>query len=263
MKNIHVLPTDKPSRLCLDSKDKLWFAPNSGYTIADGKQNIYITNDEEIKEGDNVILKSGRLTKAEISQGVLGFKTIDGVAFLYFQEGDKKVILTTDQDLIKDGVQAIDDEFLDWFVKNPSCEYVEIREEEVFVGFIDGNGKKPIYDDEYKIIIPKEEPKQSVQEYEQQGLEKYSYELKQETVEEASDRIRKELIHAPIGIIPNFNDGFEQGVKWQQEQDKNKFSEEDLISFAHFYFKEEFNSTMQTSKSTNEVLQEWKEFKKK
>ncbi len=43
-------------------------------------------------------------------------------------------------------------------------------------------------------------------------------EPKQETLEEASERIRKELIHAPVGIIPNFNDGFEQGAKWQQEQ---------------------------------------------
>jgi hypothetical protein len=34
----------------------------------------------------------------------------------------RKVVLTTDQKLIKDGVQAIDDEFLDWLVKNPSCE---------------------------------------------------------------------------------------------------------------------------------------------
>ena len=52
--------------------------------------------------------------------------------------------------------------------------------------------------------------------------------MKQEKLEEASERIRKELIHAPVGIIPNFNDGFEQGVKWEQQQDKTKFSEEDL-----------------------------------
>jgi hypothetical protein len=51
--------------------------------------------------------------------------------------------------------------------------------------------------------------------------------------------------------------GFEKGVKWKEEQDKNKFSEEDMISFAHFYFQEEFNSTMQNSKSTDEILQEW------
>ena len=51
---------------------------------------------------------------------------------LYFVNGTKakreeckKIILTTDKELIKDGVQAIDDDFLEWFVKNPSCEEVE------------------------------------------------------------------------------------------------------------------------------------------
>jgi hypothetical protein len=38
-----------------------------------------------------------------------------------------KVILTTNDLLIKDGVQAIDDEFLEWFVKNPSCEEVDVN----------------------------------------------------------------------------------------------------------------------------------------
>ena len=38
----------------------------------------------------------------------------------------KKIILTDNQDLINDGVQPIPDEFLEWFVKNPSCESVEI-----------------------------------------------------------------------------------------------------------------------------------------
>jgi len=41
------------------------------------------------------------------------------------------------------------------------------------------------------------------------------------------------------------------------------YSEKDLISFAHFYFKEEFNSTMQTSKSTDEIFKEWFEQNKK
>jgi len=54
---------------------------------------------------------------------------------------------------------------------------------------------------------------------------------------------------------------FIEGAKWQA---KKMYSEKDLISFAHFYFKEEFNSTMQTSKSTDEILQEWfVQFKKK
>jgi hypothetical protein len=56
-------------------------------------------------------------------------------------------------------------------------------------------------------------------------------------------------------------DNWIAGAKWQQER---SYSEEDLISFAHFYFKEEFNSTMQTSKSTDEILQDWfEQFKKK
>ena len=59
------------------------------------------------------------------------------------------VILTTNNLLIKDGVQAIDDEFLQWFVKNPSCEEVDTRRVANGVA-----NHKLTY--EYKIIIPKE-----------------------------------------------------------------------------------------------------------
>jgi hypothetical protein len=59
----------------------------------------------------------------------------------------------------------------------------------------------------------------------------------------------------------DFKDGVFEGAKWMQER---MYSEEDMISFAHFYFREEFNSTMQNSnKSTDEILQEWfEQFKK-
>lgn len=50
-----------------------------------------------------------------------------GNFYLKTEFGYKKIILTTDQDLIKDGVQAIDDEFLEWFVANPSCKFVEVQ----------------------------------------------------------------------------------------------------------------------------------------
>ena len=52
-----------------------------------------------------------------------------------------------------------------------------------------------------------------------------------------------------------------KGAKYVEER---MYSEEDLISFAHFYFKEEFNSSMQTSKSTKDIFTEWfEQFKKK
>jgi hypothetical protein len=62
----------------------------------------------------------------------------------------------------------------------------------------------------------------------------------------------------------NYNryyDDFIDGAKWQQER---MYSEEDMIDFAHFYFTEEFNSSMQTSKSTKDIFNEWfEQFKKK
>ena len=207
MKNLYLIPTDKPSRLHLG---------NSGLILCDlifnsgtiNSQNIYITNDEEIKDGEYGLSKLN-----EVVRFGKKFNTL-----LY-----KKIILTTDQDLIKDGVQAIDDSFLEWFVKNPSCEEVET----VFAcrGF---NGTIPnlIPIGEYKIIIPKEEVKQ-------------------------------------IKCYCGHTDYCDCSPLEEPKQER-MYSEEDLISFAHFYFKEEFNSTMQTSKSTDEILQEWfEQFKKK
>jgi hypothetical protein len=154
-----------------------------------GKE-LVITNDEEIKKGDWVYC----IIDNDID--------IANDRTNYHRDEFQKIILTTDQDLIKDDVQAIEDEFLDWFVKNPSCEGVEvIKIEDELISpknpkirfnalqdppsFISAESlNNMILTYKYKIIIPKDEPKQTVQEYEQQGLQKHSYELepKQETL---------------------------------------------------------------------------------
>jgi hypothetical protein len=77
-------------------------------------QNIYITSDEEIKEGDWVL-----------NQKSCEVYIITNINELVSYE--KKIILTTDQDLIKDGVQIVKGVGIESF----------------------NNG--------YKIIIPKEE----------------------------------------------------------------------------------------------------------
>ena len=61
MKNIHILSTDKPSRL-LKFANKLIF---DNETEVKDKRNqfIYITNDEEIKEGDWVIFNELEIVK--------------------------------------------------------------------------------------------------------------------------------------------------------------------------------------------------------
>lgn len=75
--------------------------------------------------------------------------------YLKTEVGYKKIILTTNKLLIKDGIQAINDDFLEWFVKNPSCEEVEVIQEQYTQNY-----HKDIWFNRYKIIIPKEEPKQ-------------------------------------------------------------------------------------------------------
>ena len=49
-KNIHILPTDKPSRLQLTQEGVYYLLDNIGFYGTSKPQHIYITNDEEIKE---------------------------------------------------------------------------------------------------------------------------------------------------------------------------------------------------------------------
>ncbi len=147
-KNLWVLPTENSSRLYLGDNGNFVFgmlktsikSRNDDFT----NQNIYITNDEEIKKGDWVTNGKKYAIKCYLDWFVDFFKT-DRHIFPY-----KKIILTTSEDLIKDGVQAIDDSFLEWFVKNPSCEEVEI------INTFDYIKKDYVSHSGYKIQITKE-----------------------------------------------------------------------------------------------------------
>jgi len=128
MKNIHILPTDKPSRVFVTKDEGLGFDNQmlENTELDCQNQHIYITSDEEIKERDWYLDKFNQKWKLEDkkliafdSQGIKRFST-DNI----LGHECKKIILTTDQDLIKDGVREIDNEFLEWFVNNPSCESV-------------------------------------------------------------------------------------------------------------------------------------------
>ena len=102
-------------------------ASNNGFK----PQHIYITSDEEIKKDEYYLGDDNHIYNLVTSVNNNG----------------KKIILTTNQDLIYDGVQEIDDEFLEWFVKNPSCEFIHAYNDRV-VGY---------EYDHYTIIIPQDE----------------------------------------------------------------------------------------------------------
>jgi hypothetical protein len=221
MKNIHLIPTDnKPSRLYFNVNDKEFqiCEIEKPSTILKPNRHIYITSDEEIKEGDWVLNSWNeihQITKNDKSKS--------------YKKTCKKIILTTDQDLIKDGVQSIDDEFLEWFVENPSCEEVDV---------VDDWNSPRIDAYEYKIIIPKEEHKQD------KIMERFIANAKQETLEEAAEKLQKDKYGIFISkdadvkgqlVIDTakaaFLSGMIEGAKWQQER---SYSEEEVLGFGKF-----------------------------
>jgi hypothetical protein len=231
MKNIHILPTSKPSRLFKFANElHLDTIPKDYYK----KYNIYITSNEEIKEEDwfyNIIsLKPEPFKACENGNGYVNCNK-----YSHNRIDCKKIILTTDQDLIKNGVQAIDDEFLEWFVKNPSCERVELTDSKTVKKHIwDGtNDGEIIWEKE--IIIPQEEPKQEM------PIINGSYGCiietnKQETLEEAAEKefplVDTEWCRTGAAEEENLHllghrKSFISGAKWQQEQDKVLY--DDLI----------------------------------
>lgn len=228
---------------------------------------IYITSDEKPKRDDWAVYRDNQV-----------YKCVEDIVGDEF----KKVILSNDKWLIKFGVPAIDAEFVDWFFDNPNCEYVEVTNEKIMIGWepdysyedIGISGSKEVYQDFYKISIPKDEHKQSYeyvgeckgnnnngcfldscghdcgcfvrkpkqettleeskQEFPKLGTKEFNDlasvyfggKPKQETLEQAARKYsenRETKLEENLSFIDFIN-----GAKWQQEQDKNKYSEKEV-----------------------------------
>jgi hypothetical protein len=138
-KNIWLLPTNEPSRFSLNSSGK-YHLTNQLYTNSPNftNQNIYITSDEEIRRDD--------LCMDTITKWIFRATRQIKEKHNFYQ----KIVLADDPKLIKDSIQAIPDEFLEWFVKNPSCERVEVEKSTLL-----NTSRTYLGVDKYKIIIPK------------------------------------------------------------------------------------------------------------
>jgi hypothetical protein len=234
MKNIHVLPTEKPSKIhIVEGWDKLHLTQKElNQSEGSINQNISITSDEEIKEGDWVIaLDTNIVFKCNKYEAEKPIKQFKGIY--------RKIILTTDQNLIKNGVQAIPDKFLEWFVKNPSCEFVKIEKNCNYGKCICYMGICKEYQKSYEIIIPREESKcfydtpKFCENSECRVLNKCRGEFvstKQETIEDAIEKIygvgydglsSEERVMRACNIA-----GFFDGAKWQAEK---MYSEEEVL----------------------------------
>jgi hypothetical protein len=157
MKNVYLLPTDKPSRIgYLTKKGKevfnhlVLFDRMMPIILDSENQHIYITSDEEITgfEHNIWVIKGERIFLWQNTMALVS------------DNKPRKTILTTDPDLIECGIQSIGDEFLEWFVKNSNCEWVE-----VLYDYFQVDQNNPVLRGstslvkQHKIIIPQEEPK--------------------------------------------------------------------------------------------------------
>ena len=196
MKNIHLLPTPNSSRLVKNSNENTLKLCIQTLPLDEElgciPQHIYITSDENLKSGDWALNIEENTIFKPSNDEIYDIKNSEAKYYEYC----KKIILTTDQDLIADGVQAIDDEFLEWFVKNPSCEEVKIED------------YGTLYNFRYLILIPQEEPKQDP------------------TLEEvAAKHFNQEIFVEGVTIQYALQEAFITGAKWQQEK---MYSEEDM-----------------------------------
>ncbi len=183
---------------------------------------------------------------------------------------NKKIIITTDPDLIKDGVQEIEDDddddikFLEWLIKNPTCDFIEtilwISDEDDIDEYYDSPDEYPSY---YEIIIPKEET------YIEKGLD-YMVDLgeskQEETIEEAAERLYPTTIDSFTDNGLDLSESerliFTNGAKWQQEQDKNKYSYKEVLTILHNY-RNHFELYRNLQVLPNMFFEWFEQFKKK
>jgi hypothetical protein len=237
MKNLFVIPTMGMSTLYKrDDLGTYHIGPFDLCLTGDllrTNQYVYVTNDEDINENDYIITKDGRLVQ---------------VSYLLSEDliGGTKVVMTNDLELIESGIQQIGDLFFRWFVKNPSCEVVSIYKNG---GHYDGAMEFYI-DVFYGITIPKEERKKNWSESDERVRIKEEKKLR-----EAFDKIYDSIDFREFDFA-----SFKLGVKWEQEQNKKKYSEEEVLILLHerdvhnMHYPSTFNKGWKTPKEWLELI---------
>lgn len=113
MKNLHLLESKQPCRLHYYSHMHDLGLSKEPLQWKQGR-NIYITINQEIQEGVDQWYLDKVLNEPYNSGGA------------QYASKQDIIVLTTDIDLIKDGVGEISNKFLNWFIKHPTCELVGV-----------------------------------------------------------------------------------------------------------------------------------------
>jgi hypothetical protein len=205
-KNIHVIPTTPND----ETGGGIWIKETRDWC------NLYITSGEEVKEKDWVLCSNGNIKKVTKSNS-------DD----RFIENWQKIILTTDQGLIKDGIQAIDDEFLEWFVNHPEFENVDVERDSREIG--NHLGSVSIQYGDYEITIPTDKIVPEI-------IEKYKAE-------------NKVLIQTIKDMADIYHDSKQERM----------YSEEDMIQFAEWLHRNSLYQSIYPFEKS--IIKTWKESK--
>lgn len=125
MKNLFLIPTPAETRIAVKSDGTL-FLTNHSYPNSPNfaNHNIYITNDEDIENKGYAIYENKVVQIIGQDRYEYRIQAKDTLGYTPIKTC-KKIIMTSDPELIKKGVQPIPDEFLEWLVLNPTCEFVK------------------------------------------------------------------------------------------------------------------------------------------
>jgi len=279
MKNIFVLPTYQPSKIGyhfdIDLVGRLDYAPNFGFQEFNIERNfqhrphfVYITSDEEIKDGAWCY-----------DTNLLDIFKFNNSHSITLKKYSKKIILTIDPILIADGVQAIDDKFLEWLVKNPTCNFVNveiINDSEEHPELVGRPREEWTY---YDIIIPQEKnkkdmiigeglPKQELHLCKYclaettQSDEECLFKPKEETLEEAKKLFASKHIKEDDSAYEFGRDmySFEKGANWQSER---MYSREEVRYLLEEYDRQFKLDTFAYTKPCTFTVGEWFEQSKK
>lgn len=157
--NIFLLPTDKISNLYeFGGQYHLNKSPEKNIR----SQYIYITENTVVKEGDYGLAFAHGIRGIGRKRYVFKHDGSATSKLTAISEGCQKIILTNDIDLINDGIQPIEDNFIEWFVSKAKdsgkpIDIIELLPLRKSSGFYD---EKEVWHWDflgYKILIPEEE----------------------------------------------------------------------------------------------------------
>lgn len=142
MGNLFMLPTENLTQIGISKiTNRVTYNKNKHDTLAwFNNQNLYITSDEEPQNNEWCLVDD---------------KEVEKYCVPLSKHRYRKIVLTTDEKLIKEGIQSIETSFLVWFTNNSDCKFVEVKRE-IKKEYVDDQDAYGYDVPVYKIPIPNE-----------------------------------------------------------------------------------------------------------